>query len=192
LPGNSKDEIGNLLLLCRVHHKQVDDQVEEFPVWRLREIKEAHEQWVSIKLDVPNGDGGLENTPVPALLTGADIWSVVVGAHAYDFQGLDEPDAHRELVDAADSFLQEARDWGEISEDVKLQGFGSIRDAKRSLGSRVEELRALGLRVFGMQNEREMSQFGKGLEFSVSVLIVAQEGDPRIHVEGSRDKTSKQ
>lgn len=183
LPGNSKDELGNLLLLCRVHHKQVDDQVEEFPVGKLRQIKDAHEQWVSARLDASDKGVGHESTPVPALLTGADVWSVIAGAHAYDFQGLDEPNVPQELVDASDTFLQEAHDWGEVSEDVKLQGFRSIRDAKRSLGSRLDELRALELRVFGIQNTRAMPQFGKDLQFRVSMLIIAQEGDSRIRIE---------
>jgi hypothetical protein len=40
------DEYDNLLLLCRVHHKQVDDQRTTFSITRLREIKAAHEEWV--------------------------------------------------------------------------------------------------------------------------------------------------
>lgn len=185
LPGNGKDELDNLLLLCRVHHKQVDDQVEEFPVRKLRQIKDRHERWVSETLDAAHGDEDIEATPVPALLTGADVWAVIDGAHAYDFQGLDEPDALRELVDASDAFLQEAHDWGEISADVKLQGFGSVRDAKRSLGDRIDELRALGLRVFGTQNLRDMTQFGDGIQFCVAMLIIAREGDPRIKVKNA-------
>jgi hypothetical protein len=44
------DEYGNLLLLCRVHHKQVDDQRNTYTVEVLRSIKTAHETWVQIRL----------------------------------------------------------------------------------------------------------------------------------------------
>jgi hypothetical protein len=43
----------NLILLCRRHHKQIDDQVEYFTVDRLREIKIAHEAWIA-KLGDPS------------------------------------------------------------------------------------------------------------------------------------------
>jgi hypothetical protein len=49
-PVDQRDSYGNLILLCRNHHKQVDDQVEEFSVPRLNEIKAAHEQWVREQL----------------------------------------------------------------------------------------------------------------------------------------------
>lgn len=40
------DEIENLLLLCAVHHKLVDDQHETYTVKILRELKKNHEIWV--------------------------------------------------------------------------------------------------------------------------------------------------
>jgi len=36
----------NLILLCNIHHKQVDDQFKHFSVDRLRTLKGAHEKWV--------------------------------------------------------------------------------------------------------------------------------------------------
>lgn len=44
------DEYNNLLLLCRDHHKNVDDQRETYTITRLREIKAAHEEWVQNSL----------------------------------------------------------------------------------------------------------------------------------------------
>lgn len=40
------DDYGNLLLLCRNHHKLVDDQVNTYPVDALIDIKKSHEDWV--------------------------------------------------------------------------------------------------------------------------------------------------
>lgn len=42
----SRNEYVNLILLCKVHHKLVDDQPNSYPVSRLLEIKAGHEQWV--------------------------------------------------------------------------------------------------------------------------------------------------
>jgi tetratricopeptide (TPR) repeat protein len=40
------DEYDNLMLLCKVHHKLVDDQPETFTVERLHEMKDGHECWM--------------------------------------------------------------------------------------------------------------------------------------------------
>lgn len=45
-----RNKYANLLLLCNVHHKQIDDQVNAFSVQRLHEIKNAHEVWVRTQL----------------------------------------------------------------------------------------------------------------------------------------------
>lgn len=41
----------NLILLCKVHHKIVDDQPKTHTMERLKEIKAAHEQWVRESLE---------------------------------------------------------------------------------------------------------------------------------------------
>jgi hypothetical protein len=41
------DAYDNLILLCRKHHKQIDDQVAYFTVERLRSIKREHEGWAA-------------------------------------------------------------------------------------------------------------------------------------------------
>ncbi len=41
------DAYDNLILLCKVDHKVVDDQPIEYPIERLRRMKEEHETWVA-------------------------------------------------------------------------------------------------------------------------------------------------
>ncbi len=43
---DERNKYANLILLCNNHHKQVDDQVNDFTVDRLRGIKAEHEAWV--------------------------------------------------------------------------------------------------------------------------------------------------
>ena len=45
-----RNTYANLILLCNVHHKQVDDQVNHFTVERLNLIKTGHESWVRSSL----------------------------------------------------------------------------------------------------------------------------------------------
>lgn len=50
LAPEERDSYFNLILLCKTHHKQVDDQPATFSVERLREIKAKHEQEVRSNL----------------------------------------------------------------------------------------------------------------------------------------------
>lgn len=48
-PGQ-RDKYANLILLCNIHHKQIDDQPIEFSVEKLTDIKRTHEEWVRAQL----------------------------------------------------------------------------------------------------------------------------------------------
>ena len=50
-PSDEIDSYSNLVLLCRVHHKMIDDQPETFTADILRQLKENHERWVRDSLD---------------------------------------------------------------------------------------------------------------------------------------------
>jgi hypothetical protein len=52
LPPEQLDHYDNLILLCRNHHKLVDDQENTYTVQRLLEMKAAHEKWVRERLGV--------------------------------------------------------------------------------------------------------------------------------------------
>jgi hypothetical protein len=51
LSREQRDKYANLLLLCSVHHKQVDDQTGAYTIDRLNQLKQAHEAWVRQQLD---------------------------------------------------------------------------------------------------------------------------------------------
>jgi hypothetical protein len=50
LPPEHRDRYANLVLLCAVHHKVIDDQPTTYSVERLHEMKAAHEKWVREQL----------------------------------------------------------------------------------------------------------------------------------------------
>lgn len=52
-PRNKRDKYANLLLLCKIHHKVIDDQPGQYTVECLDELKREHEKWVrdSLNLD---------------------------------------------------------------------------------------------------------------------------------------------
>jgi hypothetical protein len=52
LSGEDRDKYDNLVLLCRLHHKIIDDQPGLYTVEKLVEIKSTHEKWVRNSLEV--------------------------------------------------------------------------------------------------------------------------------------------
>jgi hypothetical protein len=53
LNAKERDQYNNLILLCKNHHKIIDDNEEVYTVELLHEIKKTHENWVkeNLKLD---------------------------------------------------------------------------------------------------------------------------------------------
>lgn len=52
LTSEQRDKYENLILLCSVHHKLIDDQINTYTVEKLHEIKKAHEEWVNKNLSI--------------------------------------------------------------------------------------------------------------------------------------------
>lgn len=49
---NKLDKYENLVLLCRNHHKIIDDNPECYTIEKLKNIKKEHEQWIKSKLEI--------------------------------------------------------------------------------------------------------------------------------------------
>lgn len=180
LTADQVDHISNLVLLCRIHHKQVDDQVRDFPVEALRFIKAQHESEMRTRTEDETADDagtepGLAAAILPVVLSGGELWDIVTDAMAYRVAGLEDGQAPDQVVDAVDSFLQSVVDWGEISRDVKLQGLGSVRDAKRSLHAGLTEILKLDLRVFGIARSEPSGypNVGEWLVATVAVTLAS-------------------
>lgn len=184
LTADQVDHISNLVLLCRIHHKQVDDQVQDFTVDALRFIKAQHESKMRARTeDETADDASTEPDPAPAILpivhTGGQLWDIVTDAMAYRVGGLEDGQAPEQVVDAVDSFLQTVVDWGEVASDVKLQGLGSVRDAKRALHAGLAEILELDLRVFGIARS-EPSGYPAVGEWLVATVAVTLASDNSI------------
>jgi hypothetical protein len=144
------DSYANLILLCRKHHKQVDDQRSYYTVERLREIKRKHEEWIATLGETTN-PGPVRLIPDPArpqkkmlklVISGAALWHFVDGAHAFYPcwpDGLS--DEHEDLIAA---LFDNVRDWIDISGELS---FSEKRNARRSLNENIEELAGAGFVV---------------------------------------------
>lgn len=147
------DAYENLILLCRTHHKLVDDQTLTFTADILRQMKVNHELWVTEKLsENPKEDKPVrlrrvkKNIPDALfhLTTGKEILDLVTGAMAYAFDH-DELKSQGE-VEIVGAFLQNAQDWGDLSDILEASGRAQTA---YDLTSSIQELEKAGFLVFG-------------------------------------------
>ncbi|MGH3219634.1 MAG: HNH endonuclease [Streptosporangiaceae bacterium] len=138
------DGYDNLILLCRKHHKQIDDQVGYYTVERLREIKRTHEEWVA-SLGEASSPGPVRlvpdpTRPIPKALkiftTGSSLWRLFDGARAFYPNWPDGLSDEQE--DLIAGFFDYLRDWMDVSADV--DSFQAKRDAAKGLGEYVKSL----------------------------------------------------
>lgn len=183
-PPGDLDRAANLILLCRVHHKMVDDQVEHYSADVLRAIKEEHERWVSSTLTRKDVVPPIrirriqENTPqqLGRLASGGDIFAVVNGASGFDF-------VHDELTSAAEAdlvggFLQEAQDYGDLSGDSEA---GERVKAAFELSERLRDVEEAGFWVFGVREVRILEGgIGPTSPFPIALISVVRADNPEI------------
>lgn len=51
-PRERRDLYDNLILMCNIHHKVIDDQEGTYTLGKLKEMKREHEEWVRNSLDI--------------------------------------------------------------------------------------------------------------------------------------------
>lgn len=137
------DGYGNLILLCRKHHKQVDDQRSHFTVHRLKEIKRKHEELEA------NRGGPIRLIPDPTkpksevlklCLTGEALWQVLDGTLSFNPSW--PADLSDDQADAVDSLVDALRDWLNVASELSYK---EKRQAGKELTENVNRLASLGL-----------------------------------------------
>ena len=141
----------NLILLCRKHHKQVDDQVGYYTVERLKEIKPKHEKWVA-SLGQYTHPGPVRLVPDPSypatkalqvITTGDSLGRLIDGARSFYPEWPDNiNDEHQDLID---TFFDAVDGWMNVAGD--LDSFGAKREASRALGENIKSLAEAGFLV---------------------------------------------
>lgn len=148
----------NLILLCRVHHKMIDDQVETYTADILRQMKSNHEKWVVERL---SEESKKEKTyrirqveeSLPKILfritSGKEVLNIVDGVMGYGFDHDDPLNEHDSEMIA--QFVQTVQDYGEIMDVFEA---GNRVDAAFHLTKLINELDKIGYLVFGFREIR--------------------------------------
>ncbi|MEZ8577165.1 HNH endonuclease [Vibrio splendidus] len=183
-PREKVDDVSNLVLLCRIHHKQIDDQVETFTPEILRTIKSNHEKWVEEKLkDIPQTPKiriVRDKNQIPEKLnivqTGKEMFEIMSGCVASYMDYSDN--LTDEELDLVANFLQNIKDWSEFSQELEpIQRIGAIRDIDIELGA----LRDKSLFAFAaVEIQKLVGGVKEESPFPVLHLTINKASDPNI------------
>lgn len=151
VPNNLIDSYDNLLLLCRVDHKMIDDQKESFSADVLRLMKVNHESWVSERLrqqdSHPNPKLKRIKKNMPQYLirvtNGQELLSLISRTYMMYF-GNDLPRNENEVRLLAD-FFDEIKDWADLVSELEP---GDRIKAEYKISELLEELQSAGFLIF--------------------------------------------
>ena len=177
LPNYDKDYDGyqNLILLCRNHHREIDERILSYPVAKLIAIKKAHEEWHDSKLKEKK-----KQLPKIGVLfkieNGKEIIDKVKGTDMYQFD-YDELKSEQE-IDFIGGFYEYLTDWADL---LAMGSIGMTEEMKLGfkINADLKKLDELGFILFG-GNRKARFQDGEGKDlgiFTIAVLTAKRKAD---------------
>lgn len=169
----SYDIYENLILLCRNHHKEVDELSETFSEEILRYIKAKHEKWVSETLN--NSVNSKKNKPrlLNRITSGKELFNIVSEAHGYrtDYE---ESNNDKDAQFMA-SVIQRIVDYGELADMVEVSDKVIMA---RELTKLINELDEHGFFIYG-ERRIEKVRFASGTSntWPIATIVVRKKND---------------
>jgi hypothetical protein len=187
IPETEVDAYSNLILLCKIHHKLIDDQPNTYTSAALRSQKLRHEQWVRETLHQASSNSERMHV-AHRIATGKEALSIVLGADAFDFEH-DEPENEEEL-ELISELLQCLHDWGDLGLVVES---GDRVKAGFKLTQDIRQLEDLGFHVFGASENRKYGVSDQAMNLSVAVIRIIRKDNPGIfNLDSSRSTAQSQ
>lgn len=143
-PDAKVDSYANLILLCKAHHKLIDDNADVFLAQQVEDLKRRHEERVAIALGNNDDSRWVVEPELAWIVNGTEFAVLVSNASAFVTSHVHPRD--RVEADLVASALQGATDWGDIFDDI---GPAGRVDAAMDLQGTLEVLLDRGLMVIG-------------------------------------------
>jgi hypothetical protein len=175
LPVDQRNAYDNLILLCSVHHKLIDDQVNIYSVDKLKELRKNHEAWVSKSLGSrqENNTSHADTAFVFRIEKGKGLLDSIAGSHLFYFEN-DQPESEEEAHLIGD-FLQNAQDYIDIWDAIESKDRVL---AQFNLEAEIQQLESAGFLVYGSQNKENHKIGGAAADYLMSYLFVLRKTNP--------------
>jgi hypothetical protein len=177
-PGLSDyDLLDNLILLCRNHHKQIDELTNTFTEEVLRYIKQNHENWVNSTLnEAISHDKNNEPKFLSRITSGKELLNIVSNSYGYETD-YDEIE-NSEEAEYIGGILQTLIDYGEISDS--FEAFDKVK-AGHQLNELLKELEEKGYYLFGEKFIKKMKfKAGQTDNWPVAALVIKKKENSEI------------
>lgn len=174
LPIDERDKPANLILLCRNHHKEIDDQLNTFTVKVLNKIKVGHETWVREKLPTP------KQASLPIFFafrvdTGTQFCNLVIGCDAFQFDN--DQLKTKEEAELIGDFAQSFQDYNDIWRNIES------RDrifAQLEFDRQISELNEQGFLIYAVEQKERWKSIGieRPFDLTTGYILVRRKENP--------------
>ncbi|ATP56509.1 hypothetical protein CPT03_08495 [Pedobacter ginsengisoli] len=172
------DNFENLILLCRNHHKQIDELTDTYTEEILRYIKANHENWVRSTITNAIEDTSQNEKPrfLAQVTSGKELFNIINEAHGYrtDYDEVKDEEEMNYIAGIIQSFV----DYGDISGMV--EAYDKVRMAY-DLQKLLDELDEKGFMVFADRGLEPMfSENPRSSKWTVATILLKKKENPEI------------
>lgn len=184
------DEYTNLILLCKNHHKEIDDLPDKYSVALLKALKRTHTEWIqqtlrskseaktnnSSTVDYNATKDNTELLLLTQIRSGKEQMALVSNSEAF-YSDYEETDSEEEIKLIA-SYIQSFKDWSDIASSLEV---GERISATVSITKEIQQLENMGFLVFGkLLEEKYRVDKNKAITMSVAVMTVLKKDNEKI------------
>lgn len=176
------DLYDNLILLCRNHHKEIDELTDTYTEELLRYVKKNHETWVQKTINK-----AINRKEEPRFLaritSGKELLRIVADSHGYRTD-YDEPE-NEEEAQFIGSIFQTLTDYGDIS--YVFEAYDKIQ-VGHELNDLLKDIDEKGYFLFGEDNIEKIRYKDGGTDsWRIATLVLKRKDNEEI-IEVDLDK----
>ena len=180
------DLYDNLILLCRNHHKEIDELTDTYTEELLRYIKQNHENWVNTSL---NDSKAKKEKPkfISRITSGKELLNIISDSYGYrtDYDEVD----NEEDANFIGGVLQELTDYGDISGMVEV--YEKVKMAI-DLSKLIDQIEEKGYYLFAEDNiEKIKFNNGETDRWKVATILIRKKDNPEIIKSDLKNETNK-
>lgn len=173
------DSYDNLILLCRNHHKEIDELTYTYTEELLIYMKADHENWVRTSLNNSTNHEKISKPRFLARITsGKKLLNIISGSHGYriDYDEIENEEDAKYIG----GILQDLTDYGDIA------GMTEIYEKVQmdlQLNELLKDLEQEGYFLFGEKNIEKMKyENGDIDDFSIATIVIKKKNNEEIYM----------
>lgn len=170
------DLYDNLILLCRNHHKEIDELTDTYTEELLRYMKQNHEIWVQETINKAINEKQDMPRFLSRITSGKELLRIISDSHGYRTD-YDEPKDIDESQYIGNIF-QRLTDYGDIS--FTFEPYDRIQ-VSHELTNLLKDIEEKGYFLFGEENIEKMKfKDGESASWKVATLVLKRKNSEEI------------